>query len=286
MRHLRRCCPCNVHSAISPGELLPDVLDAEIWDWGVVMKLPTSLRWQRDPMMTSGIIKSYRAKINASIKDYHNAVKSALTRSKTFAAPIEPTPIDMQIFSSEVYQAGLNMITMRGEEYVPMFVEKAYRAGIIHASNMIKLKGIDASLGMGPADWRAIDSLEVRNLSALRGISDEMSKQIIREVQEGMNRGESMTAIKRRIAGRVNSIGMNRADLMARTEVMYAANDGAIKRYSQEGVEKWQWYTTQDDRLCPQCRPKHNQIYAIGGSQQPPPLHPRCRCVALPYFED
>ena len=248
------------------------------------MRLPTSARWKRDPMMTSGIIRGYRAKMNASIRIYRKSVLLSLTRRRTLSDEIAYGGIDLQLFSSDVYQAG-NAIAARGEEYVPVYVDEAYRAGITHAANMIELKGIEASVGMGPADWRTIDALKVRNLSALKGISDEMSKQIIHEVTEGVRAGEGMSVIRARITDRVDKIGFTRADIMARTEVMTAANDASIQRYTQEGATGWEWYTTQDDRLCPQCAPLHGRKYKFG-EVSPPPLHARCRCVALPTFED
>lgn len=88
-----------------------------------------------------------------------------------------------------------------------------------------------------------------------------------------------------------------RADLIARTEILTAEHRGQLALWRQQaeagllpdGTVK-RWIVTPDDRLCPACAAMDGQRRLIfepfdGGAYGPvimPPLHPACRCaVAL-----
>jgi len=72
---------------------------------------------------------------------------------------------------------------------------------------------------------------------------------------------------------------------MARTETMYACNEGAKVRYAQHGIEKVEWLTAWDDRVCPDCAALNGKVFTI--AQAPPcPLHVQCRCTLMPVIEE
>lgn len=81
-----------------------------------------------------------------------------------------------------------------------------------------------------------------------------------------------------------------RAEMIARTEIMGASNAGQVEAWRQarevgavdpELVKEW--ITTPDDRLCPECEPMDGQQAAVdvafSGGVMNPPLHPSCRCA-------
>lgn len=84
-----------------------------------------------------------------------------------------------------------------------------------------------------------------------------------------------------------------RAEKIARTESMRAANEGQQQLWDQAteagfltGLESKVWITTPDDRLCPVCEPLDGQTVALddtfdvdGDSIDAPPAHPNCRCT-------
>lgn len=85
----------------------------------------------------------------------------------------------------------------------------------------------------------------------------------------------------------------DRAEKIARTESMRAANEGQQQLWEQAteagvltGLESKVWITTPDDRLCPVCEPLDGQTVALddtfdvdGDSIDAPPAHPNCRCT-------
>jgi len=132
-------------------------------------------------------------------------------------------------------------------------------------------------------DWRVLDSLQLRNLSALKGICDEMSKEIIRELTDGINAGEGMPKLSARIQKTVG-MGKTRADLMARTETINAAVDGCRVRYEQAGVKEFEYIAASDARTCDQCASHNGKIYKLTDNANLPPLHPNCRCAIAPII--
>lgn len=84
-----------------------------------------------------------------------------------------------------------------------------------------------------------------------------------------------------------------RADVIARTESMRAANEGQSQAWDQAteaglltGDEKQEWIVTPDDRLCPICEPLDGEQTGLDGTFKVdgveidgPPAHPRCRCT-------
>jgi len=90
----------------------------------------------------------------------------------------------------------------------------------------------------------------------------------------------------------LNAVGdEKRATLIARTEVMRAANAGQRESWRQAvdsgmltGDEKRQWIVTNDERLCPECESLDGEVAELGGEYpdpggEGPPLHPNCRCT-------
>lgn len=94
----------------------------------------------------------------------------------------------------------------------------------------------------------------------------------------------------------VDAVGdANRADLIARTESMTAANEGQAEAWDQaveagilNGDEKKTWIVADDQVLCPLCESLADQTVPMdenfeapdsGEQFDGPPAHPRCRCT-------
>jgi SPP1 gp7 family putative phage head morphogenesis protein len=85
----------------------------------------------------------------------------------------------------------------------------------------------------------------------------------------------------------------NRAEVIARTETMTAANEGQSLLWDQAvedglltGKEQQVWIVTPDDRLCPICEPMDgeqvglDEAFDVDGEEiDGPPAHPNCRCT-------
>ena len=139
-----------------------------------------------------------------------------------------------------------------------------------------------------PANEDAIEALLLRNGSLIKGMTDDIKKEIIRELTEGMIRGEGIDQLVKRIERYIGSEegkGQSRAERIARTEIMYALNKGSLSKYAGDGVEKVEWLAGPDDRCCDTCVNNNGKVFKI--SEAPSiPIHPNCRCCWIAYFDD
>ena len=97
----------------------------------------------------------------------------------------------------------------------------------------------------------------------MRGVIDELRKGI----QAGWEatRLVAMDAVSRLVTTAVES-------------GLWSSGNGTLQRNWRNG--DLTWYTRQDERVCPICRPLNGESVTVIGRR--PPAHPRCRCVALP----
>lgn len=77
----------------------------------------------------------------------------------------------------------------------------------------------------------------------------------------------------------MSAFGPVRSEMIAVTEVTRAASEGeqaVARELEAQGISMVPvWQTNNDELVCPECGPRHNQQIADGIY---PPLHPRCRC--------
>jgi SPP1 gp7 family putative phage head morphogenesis protein len=210
-------------------------------------------------------------------RQYRQHVLDALHGSSVqlSAVNLQPPDVDIIRFEEILRQLGVQLVT-NGQRITDDFARKTYFAGTNYGTLSLKRAGISFALGESPADWRVIDALKVRNLSALRGIKDETNKQIILELTDGIQKGESVPKLAKRISDRVDHIGITRATAMARTEAINAFTQGAEQRYTQAGIETLEWLVARDDRLCEECEPLDGKQFSVKSRHPRPPLHPQC----------
>jgi SPP1 gp7 family putative phage head morphogenesis protein len=163
-------------------------------------------------------------------------------------------------------------------------VKTAYKQGVVWADTNLSALTTGAKLTPGPIDWRALDVLRARNTSLMTKLGADLNAGIIEGLTEGLMQGESIPHLAKRIQNAVQAIGRTRAETIARTETMYAVNEGSKIRYAQAGVSKIRVLVGLDERTCDECEPLHGNVYEIGSEPQLP-KHPRCRCCYSPVIE-
>jgi len=128
--------------------------------------------------------------------------------------------------------------------------------------------------------------LYTRTFEELQGVTNAMSQQISRELAQGMADGKGPRAIARALTKKVDKIGKVRAVTLARTEIIRAHHVATINNYREAGIlgvrVLAEWSTANDDRVCSQCAALEGQIFTLDAIEPLIPLHPMCRCVAIP----
>ena len=176
------------------------------------------------------------------------------------------------------------------------YVLSSYQRGIAMSARAMKAASIRVEDSwvegamMRPIHADRIGLIYTRAYSDLRGITDAMDKQISRSLANGIAQGWSMYDIAEELADRVDKIGITRARVLARTEVISAHADATLNTYEEAGVVGVsvlsEFATAQDNRVCPQCEELEGKEYTMQEARGVIPVHPNCRCAWLPVVKD
>ena len=142
-------------------------------------------------------------------------------------------------------------------------------------------------------DTDALDFMSQYNLVLAGDVHRELADGIRRTVMSGVATGKGVEDIVRDLGHVVKDQesfrhagsktfrkAQYRMEVIARTEVLRAHNQGRIKFHQQVGVEKLEWMTMEDERVCPVCGPLDGRVFNTGRLPQQP-AHPNCRCTSV-----
>jgi len=142
-------------------------------------------------------------------------------------------------------------------------------------------------------DTDALDFMTNYNLVLAGDVHRELADGIKRTVMNGIATGKGVEDIARdlgrvvkapesfRHAGsKVYTKAQYRMEVIARTEVLRAHNQGRIKFHDQVGVRKLEWMTMEDEQVCPICGPLDGKVFDTDRFPQQP-AHPNCRCTSV-----
>lgn len=192
-----------------------------------------------------------------------------------------------------------------------MYVQSGYQKGILRARQELQSVGYpkppDEFGGMQavfnqPFHVDRLGVLYTRTFSELEGITEAMDKQISRVLTQGIAEGRNPRYLARELTktikgGRLeltDRLGRNipaqvRANMLARTEIIRAHHQAMVQEYRNYGVVgvkvRAEWQTAGDRRVCEQCMSLEGRIFTLDEIEGMIPLHPQCRCVALPVVE-
>jgi SPP1 gp7 family putative phage head morphogenesis protein len=180
------------------------------------------------------------------------------------------------------------------------YIDTAYKKGMQRARTELQKKGypispersVNADFNL-PIHVDRVGLLHTRAYTGLKGITDEVDKQISSILAQGMAEGKSPAELAREMNKKIDSIGKNRATLLARTEIIRSHHHATIQEYENWGAVGVtvlaEWQTAGDGRVCEKCnaiaRRKTkfgNGVYTLSQALPMIPVHPQCRCVCLP----
>jgi SPP1 gp7 family putative phage head morphogenesis protein len=184
------------------------------------------------------------------------------------------------------------------------YIYDAYKHGVYWARSAIKKNPeLMKKLNLTPSDISTasvdiegaiqtpthadrIGVIYTRTYNDLEGITATMDAQISRTLAEGLSLGQNPVTIARDISNRIEAIGIHRATVLARTEVIRAHHMASIQAYRNFGVEgvkvNAEWITAGDSRVCELCAPLNGKVFKLNEIEGKIPVHPQCRCAVLP----
>lgn len=221
--------------------------------------------------------------------------------------------VDLGIITvQDIKQVGTGVEAMWTNQYI----SDSYKRGILRARYELDKAGYDvpsvedsggAEIIMStPFHMDRVGLLYTRVFNDLKGITDTMDSIISRILAQGLADGDGPALLARKLIAAINGAGMGdlgitdtvgrfipamrRAIILARTEVIRAHHVATIQEYRNWGVlgiyVKGEWRTAGDMRVCPECAKMEGKIFTLDEIEGLIPLHPMCRCIALPYVEE
>ncbi len=178
-------------------------------------------------------------------------------------------------------------------QWMAIALDQAFDRGMRQAVNEIEKQMPDLlsleAVAKKQATQRRKEAMITRALEELTNATQQMQTQIRRELVSGIEAGEHPRVIARRINDRVDKVGVHRARMIARTEVVRAHHKAQMSAYREaeaDGVKvKAEWSTAGDGRVCEECQSLEGRIYSMDEIENMIPVHPNCRCSATPWFE-
>jgi SPP1 gp7 family putative phage head morphogenesis protein len=143
-----------------------------------------------------------------------------------------------------------------------------------------------ARLLLGDAgDGAGLESLLNDSGVTIRSIAATRIKTLGRVLAEGAERGDSPTTIGKAIEGLLTDA--TRAEMIATTELCRAVSAASLNTYLANGIERIEWDSAGDGRVCPICQTNQDAGARRPGDTFPsghtsPPGHPWCRCALVP----
>jgi HK97 family phage portal protein len=151
-------------------------------------------------------------------------------------------------------------------------------------------------------------AIRENNLRLAGSISNTMAKKANSILIKGIDEAQTISQISKNLANEFGGeLAKKRSDMIARTEVIRAANEGAKATYKASGVTEMKWLAVGD--ACPYCQELDGKVVSVDepfvksgdhfqpeGASSPlsttygdvntPPAHPNCRCTVVAEFKD
>jgi HK97 family phage portal protein len=122
--------------------------------------------------------------------------------------------------------------------------------------------------------------------SKIQGINDTTLENLKGTLQDGIDLGEGVDDLAKRVRETYEDAKGYRAEVIARTETISAFTEGNRQLYQEAGVKQLQFYTATDERVCEECYSKHGNKYGIDEAGGMIPVHPQCRCTWIAVMEE
>jgi SPP1 gp7 family putative phage head morphogenesis protein len=184
------------------------------------------------------------------------------------------------------------VLSSRSTRWSDVYIDTAYQRAIRDAAARLRRGGVRvedswiASAFNRPVHADRVALIYTRVFSELYDVTRVMDEQISEVLSLGLAEGRGPMDIARRLADRVRKIGITRARLIARTEVIAAHAEATLTSYEEAGITgvevEAEWGTAKDDAVCPDCQAMEGKTFPLARARNMIPLHPNCRCAWFP----
>jgi SPP1 gp7 family putative phage head morphogenesis protein len=170
----------------------------------------------------------------------------------------------------------------------------AEELAVIYASGMAEgYRLVDMDVSVDQVNERALEWAREHAAELVTQIKENTPDMLRDDVAQAIEEGWGANELADRIA---ESTGFSddRAEMIARTELIAANNQGNLQSYrdaADEGVNVLkEWITAGDDLVSEECQENEDEgpiplDEDFPSGDDAPPLHPNCRCALSPVIE-
>lgn len=176
--------------------------------------------------------------------------------------------------------------------------QKRLEEGVIHIGRLVSAYNTRQLARIGltgtpKGTGRAVSAFTAENVSLIRSVTSDYFTDIEKQIHIAMGKGERHETLAETLKERF-SVTESRAKLIARDQVLKFNGSLNAMRQQQQGISKYVWMTTEDERT----REAHADFDGNVYSWDDPPgdgsaeegTHPgtaiNCRCWASPVIEE
>jgi len=175
-------------------------------------------------------------------------------------------------------------------------ITAAVLRGVGHSDRALRRAGYKLlpSASGGVSLYQAtIDRLALDGASLLRNATEDMITAVRGELVSGLGQWTNAEDLAARIAGQVEGVGVNRARVIVRTEIIRAHAEGTLDRLESYGIGQVEGQVEWDDGgHCPICTVLQQRdngygpgVYTLAQARGLIPVHPNCGCAWLPVLK-
>jgi SPP1 gp7 family putative phage head morphogenesis protein len=246
--------------------------------------------------------------IHKAANELIRELKAELTTNADFS--FESSPEQLRKFQEWLRQQYASLLTGKTEEELwRVYTEQGFKRGAgrafddvnsgYYAGKMMDEGGLDFMAGgrdqflrsaFGrPETPEKVQLLASRSFTDLVNVTEDMATKMGRVLVDGLVTGSNPREIADNLDD-VLDIGLQRADVIARTEIIRAHAEGQLDAFDKLGVDEIgvevEWSTAGDERVCPECEDMEGKVYSVEEAHGMIPLHPQCRCAFIPVVPE
>lgn len=185
---------------------------------------------------------------------------------------------------------------LRRSPWQDLYIRAAYRRGMDGAAQSMKKAGVSVDPRWIDTAFRRpfhadrVALIYTRAYAELEGVTKAMESRISSSLATSMAHGWGAEQTAKALVRAVDTIGITRARMIARTETISAHADATLNSYEDAGIEGVnvlsEFSSSRDNKVCPRCKELEGTQYTIEEARGVIPVHPNCRCAWIPVIGD
>lgn len=188
-------------------------------------------------------------------------------------------------------QPGVPISTAAEQAWTRSYIQTSYQQGIAAAGARLKREGATVADRWVDGAWNRpvhadrVGLIYTRAYEELKGVTDVMDTQISRVLAQGIAEGRSPSQIATAMNNRVDKIGLTRARVIARTEVVRASQQASLNAYREAGIKgvDVEVEVGLGPDPCPICQDLSSRApFTLDEFGSMFPAHPNCVCAPIP----